>query len=46
MSALDPKMKNDKWTGLGLGQVVLFHGYLLLMVMLMVNGDHTAYHVP
>ena len=35
MSGLDPKIKMDNWTGLGL--VVLFHGYLLLVVMLMVT---------
>ena len=41
MSGLDPKRKIDNWTGLG--KVVLFHGYLVLVVTLMVNGDPTAY---
>ena len=44
MSGLDPK--NKKWmAGLVLGQVVLFHGFILLVVMLICDHtDHTTYH--
>ena len=38
--------KMDGWTGQGLRQVVLFHGYLLLVIVLKVNGNHIEYHVP
>ena len=36
MSGLDPITKMDGWNGLVLGQVLLFHGFIFLVVMLII----------